>query len=239
MPIIIIAICVAVSQFFKYANRVNKRGMKYKEKRGIWEEFLYGFHVIFHPFDGFWDIKHEKRASVKGATFILIITILTFIYNAVGQSYLMNPYYNGISFLVTIMSVLLPVILWTISNWCLTTLFDGEGSFKDVYVTTCYSLLPLPMLIIPATLASNIVTNNEISLITLLTSFAFIWTGLLLFFGMMVIHDYTIGKNILTSLASVVGMAFIMFLGILFSNLVQKVFYFGYNIYVELKFRWA
>jgi len=60
-----------------------------------------------------------------------------------------------------------------------------------------------------------------------------------LFFGMMVIHDYTIGKNVITSLGAIVGMALIMFLGILFSSLVQKVFYFGYNIYVELQFRWA
>ena len=239
IPIIIIVICVALSQFFKYAGKVNKKGVAYKEKRSLREEFMYGFHVIFHPFDGFWDIKHEKRASVKGATFILIITVLTFIYNAVGKSYLLDPYYKGISFPVTIMSVLLPVFLWAVSNWCLTTLFDGEGSFKDVYIATCYSLLPLPMLIIPATAASNIVTNNEVGLISMITSFAFIWTILLLFFGMMVIHDYTIGKNVITSIGAVVGMAIIMFLGILFSSLVQTVFYFGYKIYVELQFRWA
>lgn len=43
------------------------------------------------------------------------------------------------------MSVALPVALWVLANWCLTTLFDGEGTLKDVYIATCYALTPLPL----------------------------------------------------------------------------------------------
>ena len=72
---------------------------------------------------------------------------------------------------------------------------------------------------------------------TVIIGIAYVWTGFLLFFGMMVVHDYTIGKNILTTIASIVGMAFIMFIGILFSGLITKVFSFVYNIYIELSYR--
>ena len=236
VPIVIIVLCVAISKFNGYAKRKNKKGQVYKEKRSLWEEFIYGFHVIYHPFDGYWDLKHEKRGSIKGATLILVITILAFLYQALGKGYLFNPYYTGISFVMEIASVALPVALWVLSNWCLTTLFDGEGSLKDVYVTTCYALLPLPMMIVPATILSNVLTLDEQTLMTLLISIGFIWAGMLIFFGMMVIHDYSIGKNILTTIGAVVGMAFIMFVGILFTGLIQKVFYFGYNIYVELSY---
>ena len=47
---------------------------------------------MFHPFDGFWDIKHEKRASVKGATIILVVTIISYIYSLVGKAYLIDPH---------------------------------------------------------------------------------------------------------------------------------------------------
>jgi hypothetical protein len=69
------------------------------------------------------------------------------------------------------------------------------------------------------------------------SSLGLIWSGALIFFGMMVVHDYSLGKNLVTSLGTIVGMALIMFIGILFTTLIQKVFFLGYNIYVELSYR--
>lgn len=237
IPIFIVVVVILISKFLKYAAKVNKQGQKYKEKRSIKEELLYAFHILTHPFDGFWDLKHEKRGSVKGATILLVITVLTFLYQSLGQGYLYNPFNNGTSIVLSISSVILPVALWVISNWCLTTLFEGEGSLKDVYITTCYSLLPLPLLIIPATIATNFTVIDEMSIVTLINTFAFFWTAMLLFFGTMVIHDYGIFKNVITIVGTIVGMAFIMFIGILFTSLVQKIFSFGYSIYVELSLR--
>lgn len=33
----------------------------------------YALYVIFHPFDGFWDIKHEQRGTATAATIILFL----------------------------------------------------------------------------------------------------------------------------------------------------------------------
>ena len=149
----------------------------------------------------------------------------------------MEPNPEPVNFIMEICSIFLPVALWTVANWCLTTLFDGEGSLKDIYVTTCYSLYPLPVFIIATTFASNFITAAEVGFCSMFTKIAFVWVGFLLFFGMMVIHDYSLFKNVVTSLASIVGMAFIMFVGVLFSTLVGKVFSFVYNIVVELSYR--
>ena len=237
IPVLIVVICVLVAMLFRYANKKNLKGQKAKEKRSVWEEVIYGFHVIFHPFDGFWDIKHEHRASIKGALVILALTILSFIYQQIGRGYIVNPYTENVSILMTILSILLPVLLWTIANWCLTTLFDGEGTLKDIFIATCYALFPLPAFVIITTFASNFVTINEVSVISLAMNIAYFWVGFLIFFGMMVIHDYSLGKNILTSIGTIVGMAFIMFVGVLFSSLLGKIFSFIYNIYLELSYR--
>ena len=128
-------------------------------------------------------------------------------------------------------------MLWVIANWCLTTLFDGEGSIRDIYIATCYSLFPLPAFFVLTTLLSNIVTAEEASLLTLAMGVAFFWVGFLLFFGMMVIHDYTLFKNVLTVIASIVGMAFIMFIAVLFSSLLGKIVSFISSIIIELSYR--
>ena len=237
IPVIIVAICLLISWFFRHAKKVNKRGHAYKEKRSLGEELWYAIYVIFHPFDGFWDIKHEKRGSVKGATTILAITVAAFLYQSVGRGWLFNPYQNGASYIMVFMSVALPVALWVIANWCLTTLFDGEGTLKDVYIATCYALTPLPLFVIPMTIVSNFVTADEMSLVSMFLTLAYVWTGFLIFFGMMTVHDYTLGKNIAISLCTLLGAAIIMFIAMLFTGLIQKVFTFVYNIIVEIQFR--
>ena len=54
---------------------------------------------------------------------------------------------------------------------------------------------------------------------------------------MMVTHDYSVGKNILTCIATIVGMAFIMFIGVLFSSLMAKIVSFITNIINEISYR--
>ena len=238
VPLVIFVVLFVLIKFFKFANKKNKKAQK-KEKKSFGDEIVYGFHIITHPFDGFWDLKHEKRGSVRGATFWLVITALTFVYQSIGMGYLSNPYGVKTSYFLSAMSIVLPVMLWVTANWCLTTLFDGEGSFKDVYIATCYSLVPLPMLIIPCVMLSNIMTLGELDILSMINTFAFIWFGMLIFFGMMVTHDYTLGKNFLTAIGSIIGAAFIIFIAALFSALIAKVFTFFYNIYIELSYRWS
>ena len=234
---ILIVLIVLWSKFMKYVSRVNYETSISTEKRTLKQELLYAFHVILHPFDGFWDLKHEKRGSIRAGIIIIIITILSLYYQAIGQGYVFNPEGIYSSIFVQISAVLAPFFLWAAGNWCLTTLFDGEGSFKDIFISLSYCLTPVPLLIIPATIASNVVTDSEMAIINLLITVAYLWLGLLVFVAMMVIHDYSIGKNILTCLGTIVGMAFIMFLAILFTTLLAKVVSFFTNIVDEIMFR--
>lgn len=234
---IIIVLIILWSKFMKYVKKVNYETSISTEKRTFKQELLYCFHVILHPFDGFWDLKHEKRGSVRAGIVIIIVTILSFYYQAIGQGYVFNPEGQYASIFVQIASVLTPFFLWAVGNWCLTTLFEGEGSFKDIFISLSYCLTPIPLLIIPATIVSNVVTESEMAIINLLVSLAYIWLGLLVFVAMMVIHDYSIGKNVLTCLGTIVGMAFIMFLIILFTTLLAKVVSFFTNIVDEIMFR--
>ncbi len=237
IPIFVIAVVVLISLFNKYAKKLNKKTQLKKGRKTFWEELVYANHLIFHPFDGFWDLKHEQRGSVRAALVWLVVAILTFYYQDVGTGYIFKPNSGFSSIFVQLAAVAVPVLLWTVANWCLTTLFDGEGSLKDIFVATCYSLVPLPILIIPTVLFSNVALATEATVINLLTTIAFVWCGLLIFFGMMVTHDYTFSKNVLTSLGTIVGMAIIMFIGVLFSTLLAKIISFISSIVTEITFR--
>ena len=237
IPVIVVVVILAWSKFMKLAKKVNKRAATSGTKRTYAEELLYVFHLILHPFDGFWDLKHEKRGSMRAALTILGVTIVATYYQSIGQGYVLNPQRTYATIFSTIISVLVPFALWVIANWCLTTLFEGEGSMKDIFIATCYSLAPLALLTVPATIASNFVIADEADLISLITVFGFIWTGILIFFGSMVTHDYSLGKNLLMTLATIVGMAFIIFIVILFSTLLGNLVSFVTNIVTEIQYR--
>ena len=100
-----------------------------------------------------------------------------------------------------------------------------------------YSLIPLILTVVPTTIASNFIVSSEVDILNLITTLGFIWAGILIFFGMMVTHDYSMFKNVLTTLGTIVGMIFIMFVGILFTTLLGKVFSFITNIVTELSYR--
>ncbi len=237
VPIVIVLFFILVSKFFKYANKVNLAGQKIKDKRSFKETFLYAFHIIFHPFDGFWDMKHEKRGSMAASLTCVAITIAAFIYKSAGTAYIFNPDSYGISFMGEALGVLMPYLLWGIANWCLTTLFDGEGKMKDIFMATGYATLPIPMMLIPTTICSNFLLLEEGAMLSMVNVIGYIWAGFLIFFAMSVIHDYPLGKNVITCLGTILGMAFIMFIGVLFSGLLAKIVSFVYNIYIELSYR--
>ena len=237
IPIIVAVICVALYWFTRVTTKINKKTAVTAGKRTYLQELLFGFHLILHPFDGFWDLKHEKRGSVRAGTTFLVVAVATVYYQSIGAGYVSNPQGKYMSIWAAILSVCIPLALWIIGNWCITTLFDGEGSIKDVYIASTYSLLPLIITTIPATIASNFVLVSELKMITLVTTIGFVWLGLLLFFGMMVTHDYTIGKNVITTIATLVGMICIMFIVILFSTLLGKLVGFVTNIVSEIQYR--
>ncbi len=236
IPIIIaiIAVLVLFFKFLGWAKKKNKATALKVGKKSYVEELLYVFHLWFHPFDGFWDLKHEKRGSVRAGTTILGITIVAFFYQAIGQGYTYNPRGDTSTVILQLLAVIVPVLLWCVANWCLTTLFDGEGSFKDIYIATTYSLAPLPLLIIISTILTNVMTQSEGSIVSLLVSIGYIWVGILLFFGTMVTHDYSMGKNVLTVLGTIVAMVVIMFVAILFSSLLVKMVTFLISIFSEI-----
>lgn len=234
----IIVVVFLVVKLFQYAGKVNKRAQHKTGRRTFWEEFLYGFHLIFHPFDGYWDLKHEKRGSVRASIVIIILTILAFCYQSLGTGYYSNPLGNSYAGVFSqITSVLIPLFLFIISNWCFTTLFDGEGSFKDIFIASSYALFPVPALVIISTILTNVFVGSETQLCTLLISIAYIWMGILMVIGMQVTHDYSMGKNILTIIATIIGMVFIMFIALLFTMLIQKMVSLVTTIVSEISYR--
>ena len=79
--------------------------------------------------------------------------------------------------------------------------------------------------------------EDEKEILAFVETLGIIYMVLLVFIGMMVTHDYSISKNIVTTAGTIVAMVFIMFVTALFSTLLMKLVGFVSNIAIELKYR--
>ena len=237
MVILIIVAVVLLGKLFGYAAKINKDAQLVVGRKSFKQEFFYGFHLIFHPFDGYWDLKHEKRGSVRAGLLIVGLTVVAFYYQSIGTGYYYNPQGSYMSAFMQIASVVIPLMLFVIANWCFTTLFDGEGSFKDIFIASSYALFPVPAFVVISTILTNVLVGDEGQITSMLVTLAFIWMGFLLVLGMQVTHDYSMGKNILTVIMTIVGMVFIMFIALLFISLVSKMIALVSTIVSEISYR--
>lgn len=225
-------------KFFKKSKAVNINADRRKDKWMLFRQVNYGFHVIMHPFDGFWDLKHEKRGSFAGATVILFMATLSLVFQSSSSGFIYKPAEEGTFDLINaLLIVLLPFTLWVVGNWCLTTLMDGEGKMRDIYMVTAYGLFPIALINIPVTIWSHFVILSEVGFLDFFTTVSFAWSFILIFFGIMVIHRFTLTKAILTTVCTIVCMAVILFLALLFINVIARMLGVTTNVFNEISYR--
>ncbi len=203
------------------------------------KELKYSFHIMFHPFDGFWDMKHEHRGSKRAAYVLLALLVVTFVIKTQFTGYLYNPAYDGVSLNVfnEFIKVVGTFFLWCVANWSLTTLMDGEGSFGDIVMASAYALTPMILIHIPLAFVSNVMTAEYAAFYTMLNTLAIGWSAMLMICSVIVIHQYSLTRTFFTCLLIIVAMMIIVFLLLLFFQLFSQLLGFAVNLYWEISLR--
>lgn len=198
------------------------------------------FHVMVHPFNGYWDLKYERSQKINLilSFIILFLMIFTNVLSSQYSGFLVN--YNNpahLNSLLEVVYVAVPVFYWCVANWSLTTLMDGEGKFSEIFITTCFALVPIVLINLPWIWLSNFVSLQESTFYYFFKNLAVLWAGLLLFVGTMTVHQFTPLKTVGTLLLTVVAVGFMAFLTLLFFSLIQQIVMFFSTIYQEIVLR--
>jgi len=201
----------------------------------IKEQLYYLKHAVFHPFDGFYEIKYRNKGSAFLATIILILygIMQCVSYQYTGFIMNLNPIFsmNSVSLFISALSVFL---LFTVSNWTITTLFNGKGNMRNIYIVVCYSLLPMLVVLGFKVFVSNFIIKEEVIILKSIVVIGIVWFVFILLAGLCVIHEYSMGVNLKTLLATAVAAFIIVFLGILFFTLIERMYYFVLSVGSEL-----
>ena len=187
------------------------------------EDFKYLIHVIFHPFDGFYEVRFRGKGNYA---LVAILFILSGLLNIVSYQYTgfimnNNPMFAMNSVTIFIFG-LFPYLLFAISNWSMTAIFEGSGKFLDILTVLAYALFPKLITDGVVILFSNVVTSEEAMILSAVQMIGLAWFCFLVFSGLCVIHEYGAGRNLAMIIATFVAAIVIIFLAALYVVLTEK-----------------
>ena len=199
------------------------------------EKLQYWGHSLLHPFDGFFEIRFRDQGSLLIATVLLvayaILRCLSYQYTGFVMNMNNIDEMDALSIFISTISV---VVLAAVANWTITTLFNGKGKLKDIYIVICYSLTVLIIGDAIVTFASNFVTTEEVMILTSIQMVCYAYFVFLLIAGLGTIHEYGFGGNLASMVLTIVAAAVILFIGVLLFTMLERMFSFVTSVTEEL-----
>ena len=202
------------------------------------QKWSYLFYTISHPMDGYYWIRHREYGSVPLAILMVILFSFSFTANRLLASFVVNDLDpRGVDVLYELMGVLAFYLLLCVSNWSVTCLMNGVGRLKDIAVAIGYGTVPMTFVMILSTIISQLIADEEQAFYGILIGVGIAYGVIMMLIGIMQVHNYTLGKTLLTLLITIIAALIIVFLLLLLSNLLGLVYNFFHSIYTELIFR--
>ena len=201
--------------------------------------YLYPLYILFHPSDGFFEMKVNKKGS---PLLVSIILASWFIIEFMGRAvtdfdfnrYIAINYSLFDIFTVTLFAFGLAVI----SNWCFCVLLDGKGRMIDIVTIGAYALLPFLIVKLGMIPLSYGVGSSAMAIFDTISFVSVIWSFSVAFVGLMVMHEYTFPKTVLAVFLTLLGAVIAFFITLLLTSLIQQFINFISVVFLELRYTW-
>jgi tetratricopeptide (TPR) repeat protein len=178
------------------------------------QEVTYSINVIKRPQDMFFGIKRMNEASYLSGLIIWVLFLVVYLVNMYGTGFLFRDasLNNVMIELVLIAGIFM---LYVVVNYLVSTLNDGEGRFKDVFIASSYILVPFIIFTLPMTVLSHFLTYNEGFIFSFYHQIVLVWTVILIVISIQGVHNYTMWETIKNIIVIIFGMFILILLGLL------------------------
>ncbi|KMJ58908.1 hypothetical protein AB685_07470 [Bacillus sp. LL01] len=217
---------------------VRKKWQAFKSRK-LLSELLFLGKFLRHPIDSFYYVKRVRKVSVLSATILYIILYIEYLImnNFTGFIFRGGTTNEQINFGLEFLTLFVPIILFIVANYLVSTINDGEGKFSDIYIGTIYSLAPVILFIIPITLMSNVLTLNELFLYVFSMQVMVGWSLVILFIMVKEIHAFEFLETIRNILMTIFCMIIIVLVCFIIYVLMDQVIDFVTAIIQEVILR--
>lgn len=205
---------------------VSKKRKKVDYTIKHYKKWQYPFYVAFHPAKGFDDLKWSKQTSFTASVIILALWFMSSVLKRQQSAFLFNEHIKDkadFNIFVQALSTIGLFATFVVINWALCTLFEGKGTMKNIWIYSSYALLPIILSNYIWVALSYVFTLQEGTFLAIINVICIIWALVLLLRGLSVLHEYELKKVIVSLLATVFGMAIVVFLLVLVISLFNRI----------------
>ena len=229
--------------FLRWLFRRHKRKHANEEKKRtkftpVSEFFARMRAVPRHPVDSFEDIRYENQSNYIEAIAVMLIYFVTHMLSLLVTSFI---YRGGRPLAMTnwgvhVGLVFVPWIVVVIVNHGVTTILYGEGRFRDIFIGGAFCHVPLIFTELPLALLTNILSEEEAGLYSLAQNIVYLYVVFLIFMCIRGIHGFQAGKALVVFFITVVGVALVSGLFMVFYGLASQMFDFFIQFGRELSY---
>ncbi len=209
--VIIILIALKIAIGFIDKNHVIKKkkkalGAKLKNVP-VLGEIGYAFKITKHPIDRYYDIRVGKNGSAIAATIIYVVFFGVYMLYQTGKGFIYQ--YTKVEDMdmgAVIVGFFAILILFIVCNFLVTSITDGDGTLKQVYMIPAYGLVPAMGAMLATIGMSYVLTYNESFILTVIMIVGLGWSIALVFEGLSTVHDYDFKHTVLSLIITFVFM---------------------------------
>ncbi|MHB8962042.1 MAG: hypothetical protein ACYC5K_02705 [Saccharofermentanales bacterium] len=193
--------------------------------------------MMKHPIDNVYDISKRQTGGWLSASVIYSAVFLILILYQTKSGFLYSASLYRFSLMNNALLYFGGMALFIVSNYYISSIHDGEGTLKSIFVSTAYSLAPILFIIPPVILLANFATYNERYIITTISGVAIAISVVYAVISLIGIHNYTFKETFANILLTFFFMAVILFALSIAYLLLKQIIDFLISIIVEVNLR--
>jgi sugar lactone lactonase YvrE len=170
-------------------------------------DVFYAFKISRHPMDRYYDIRVKRKGTVSGATILYFLFFIAFMAFQTSKGFIYQYLaVEDMDINAIVIGFFAILTLFVISNYLVTSIKDGDGSFAQVYMIPAYGCIPYMTAMIATTILSYFLTYNEAFLLSVMLGVGMIWSLISIFLGFLTVHDYSVKETVVSLIITFVFM---------------------------------
>jgi len=227
--VIIVALAVALNLLKRLQKkRAGTNGTISASSRGavLFGQLRYSLYFMRHPIDGCYGVKREGKAGLACANILLVAFILISIIDKYLSGFLVKTVREGrYDILSDVGTVLVIFIGLTLCNYLVVTINEGEAFLKELYCAYAYCLTPYIIIKPFVVIISNVLTYNEVFLISFANIIIWVWMLVLILLTVKEINNFSVRETAkalaLTAFTVLILSLLICIIYVLFSQVID------------------
>ena len=171
------------------------------------EQVLFAKMVMKKPIDAYYDIKRKGKATIASATVLYLWFVILQITDIYVVGLLFNTHdVNHVNLVEVLVGAIGPIVLFVLCNYLVSSITEGEGRAKDLYIGLAYAMSPYLVAALPLQIITNVLVQNESFVYHFPMLLVIAWSAILFFMMVQEMHNYSFKetvKNLLITLFTI------------------------------------